>query len=172
MVRLNAGVGYIDRQGSLVIPPIAGWGHQFSEGLALIRNDEKYFYIDTRGRIAVKPVDNIYRAWDFSHGLARVNIGGGHGGSECDEIFGGKWGFIDKQGKMVIDPQFDAVRPFANGLAVVRIGDDKTGKWGFIDPQGKFVINPQFDDAGSFSGGLAAVYTGDRETGKWGYISR
>jgi len=61
----------------------------------------------------------------FPEGLAAVRIGD-------DET--GKWGFIDKSGKLVISPQFDAISHggFSEGLASVRIGDDKTGKWGFI----------------------------------------
>ncbi|MBK7416012.1 MAG: WG repeat-containing protein [Dechloromonas sp.] len=33
---------------------------------------------------------------------------------------------------MVIKIQFDDTRDFHEGLAAVRIGDEKTGKWGFI----------------------------------------
>lgn len=40
----------------------------------------------------------------------------------------GKWGYIDKQGKMVINPLFDSTESFAEGLAAVRNGD----KWGYI----------------------------------------
>ena len=35
-------------------------------------------------------------------------------------------------GRMVINPQFDSTYQFSEGLAAVRIGDDKTGKWGYI----------------------------------------
>ena len=31
-----------------------------------------------------------------------------------------KYGFIDKSGKMVIEPQFDDAEPFSEGLAKVR----------------------------------------------------
>src|SRR3990170_1437960 len=70
----------------------------------------------------------------------------------------GKWGFIDKTGKYVINPQFDYVFSFSEGLARVRLG----GKWGFIDKTGKYVINPQFDGADSFSEGLARVMLGGK----------
>jgi hypothetical protein len=44
----------------------------------------------------------------------------------------GRWGYVDKTGKMVVGPQFDFAGGFFEGLALVRIGDDKTGKWGYI----------------------------------------
>lgn len=44
----------------------------------------------------------------------------------------GKRGFANKQGKFVINPQFDYSFAFSDGLAAVRIGDAKTGKWGYV----------------------------------------
>ncbi len=64
-----------------------------------------------------------------------------------------KYGFIDKSGKVVIEPQFDDAEPFSEGLAKV----EKDDKYGFIDKSGKVVIEPQFDDAEPFSEGLAKV---------------
>ena len=64
-----------------------------------------------------------------------------------------KYGFIDKSGKVVIEPQFDNVSAFSEGLAKV----EKDDKWGFIDKNGKVVVEPQFDDAEPFSEGLAKV---------------
>lgn len=49
----------------------------------------------------------------------------------------GKRGYIDKTGKIVINPQFDDARHFTEGLASVNIGD----KWGYIDKAGKIVWN-------------------------------
>ncbi|MBK8485762.1 MAG: WG repeat-containing protein [Saprospiraceae bacterium] len=49
---------------------------------------------------------------------------------------GGKWGFIDITGKVIIDLSFEAVSSYSNGLAAVR----KNGKWGFIDTIGNLVI--------------------------------
>jgi hypothetical protein len=73
-------------------------------------------------------------------------------------------GYIDKTGKVVINPQFDNFGQFSEGLANVRIGH----KEGYIDKTGKFVINPQFDDVGPFSDGLAPIRIGY----KLGYIDK
>ena len=50
----------------------------------------------------------------------------------------GKWGFIDKTGKIIINPQFDEVDFFSEGLCAVKIGN----KWGYIDKKGKYAWNP------------------------------
>ena len=76
----------------------------------------------------------------------------------------GKYGFIDKTGKVVIPCQWEDVDNFSEGLAYVK---DYNGKWGFIDRTGKVVIPCQWKAAGSFSEGLAIV-KGDN--GKYGFI--
>src|SRR6218665_1119163 len=66
----------------------------------------------------------------------------------------GKWGYIDKSGKIAINPQFDFAWEFQEGLAVIQFGD-KNGfdKWGYIDKTGEIVIEPQFDFIWVGSGG-------------------
>jgi hypothetical protein len=49
---------------------------------------------------------------------------------------GGKWGYKDETGQVVIQSQFDAVGNFSNGLARVKIGHDVN----YIDKMGQLVI--------------------------------
>ncbi len=58
----------------------------------------------------------------------------GHTGLLCVNV-NGKYGYIDKTGKYVINPQFDKAGSFSEELAVVEIG----GKWVYIDKTGKFI---------------------------------
>lgn len=52
---------------------------------------------------------------------------------------GDKWGYCDKNKKMLIDAKYDWVTHFSDGLAVVWLNN----KSGFIDKTGKVVI-PSF----------------------------
>ena len=76
----------------------------------------------------------------------------------------GKWGFIDKTGKLVIPCVYDAVDEFHDGLARV----NKDGKLGFIDKTGKEVIPFEYDYVCDFHEGLAGV----RKNGKYGFIDK
>jgi hypothetical protein len=96
-------------------------------------------------------------------------------------VVGGKDGYIDVTGKLVINPQYDNLDDFSEGLAKVCLGEcsidylvgyrytkdyatredlAQTFKYGFIDESGKVVINPTFEDANKFSEGMAAVCVG------------
>ena len=79
-------------------------------------------------------------------------------------IMGKKWGFEDREGSIKIEPAFEYIYRFKEGLAAVQYG----GKWGFITPTGGFYIQPVFKGVQSFSEGLAAV----RHKGKWGFINQ
>src|SRR5207247_2585718 len=84
-----------------------------------------------------------------------------------------KWGYINKNGELVISLQFavDRYLPafpeyrFSEGLCEIRLDH----KMGYINTEGKVVINPRFNLALGFSEELAAVQF---DNGKWGYINR
>ncbi|NET62229.1 MAG: WG repeat-containing protein [Symploca sp. SIO2E6] len=93
--------------------------------------------IDTAGQLVSRMFDNFN---SFYQGLAAVEIGS-------------KWGYINKTGQVVIQPQFDDVDNFSQWLAAVEIDS----KWGYIDTTGQVVIQPQFDNAGRFYNGEARI---------------
>lgn len=66
------------------------------------------------------------------------------------------YGFINKDFKFVIEPQYEGVTGWApNGLCGVRID----GKWGYIDENGDLSIVPQFDYAEPFADNRTAKIT-------------
>src|SRR6266849_6732859 len=67
----------------------------------------------------------------------------------------GKYGLIDKTGKMVVEPQFKKVLDFTEGLAAYN--DATTDRWGFIDVTGKPFIPAKYNLAFRFADFLAAV---------------
>src|SRR5512140_1506705 len=59
-------------------------------------------------------------------------------------VKGGKWGYIDRTGRVVVAPRFDEAARFSEGLAPVRAGK----QLGYADPAGKLVLVPAFGPAG------------------------
>ncbi len=102
-------------------------------------------------------INSVDRVFSFSEGLAVIKKG---------DKYGYKYGYIDKNGDVVIPVQFDQALGFSEGLAAV----EKDGKWGFIDKNEDVVI-PMQDElyfARSFSEGLVVA----EKDGKYGYIDK
>ena len=154
----NGLYGFIDRSGAWVIEPKYTTAYPFSDGLARVcsKSNGLFGFIDRSGAWVIEPtfedpINNTVRgreelqddyARDFSDGLALVR-------SKSN----GLYGFIDRSGAWVIEPQYDYARDFSEGLASVEVN----GKYGYIDKTGVFVINPDFGIGYSFSDGLAFV---------------
>ena len=71
-----------------------------------------------------------------------------------------KWGFFDKNGKVIARGKYAKVHDFQDGLAAVKMpeGGENPNKWGFIDKTGQMVIPAMFsNEPGDFSEGLAVV---------------
>lgn len=103
----------------------------------------------------------------------------------------GRWGYADQSGKLVIRPEFDAARPFKDGLAQVGVVDEELPeldarpniKWGYIDESGRVLVPLRYAVLRGFSGNLAAAAVLDSEKPesfgpgrgpnlKWGYVDR
>ncbi len=80
----------------------------------------------------------------------------------------GKYGYIDRTGKLVVEPVYKYAFDFCGGRAAVAL---KYGsKYGYIGESGKTLIEPAFEDALEFSEGHAWVNTGDMDQDEWTLI--
>lgn len=88
--------------------------------MVILKLGEKYSYISLNDSV-IAPI--IYDSIGyFSDWLAPVSLGG-------------KWGYIDEQGKLVIECQFDWAFPFSEGTTIVVQDNDK---W-YIDKCGHYL---------------------------------
>ena len=92
--------------GEIVIPLKYDSAGSFSEGLAVVRLNGKWGYIDKTGKEII-PL-KYDSAESFSKGLARVRLNG-------------KWGYVDKTGKVVISAKYNNAWGFCEDLAMVEI---------------------------------------------------
>jgi len=163
--------GYADQAGVWRIAPRFDEAEEFSEDLALVRIKKQWLFIDPAGKEAVAVPQGVTECGPFHEGLARIKQG---------KLIG----YLDKAGRIAIEPQFAEARAserslilepgvavglfstaspgFREGLAVF----EKERKQGYIDKTGKVVVVAQFDYASEFQGGRALV-SADK---KWGFI--
>ena len=164
--------GFMDRTGKAVLRFSYQWAGDFAEGVAPVGSFGTLSYVDKKGKFLISklPFTQIY---PFSEGLARVREGGK---KEPLGWSGAKFGFIDKDGKVVIRVSFGDAMDFRSGLAPVRVGTAETGRWGYIDKNGRFIVNPLWHKADPFEGPLARVwlYQGETRGGdpRYGYVDK
>src|SRR5262245_16862840 len=106
--------GYINQKGQVIIEPRFEMAKRFSEGLARVKIEGKWGFIDPSGKIAIKAQfqleddnDDNDTKLDFHEGMAAVSPDGV------------KWGFINKQGQVIIAPRFGTVARFSEEVALV-----------------------------------------------------
>ena len=90
--------------------------------------DKSLIIMNSKGETISQLPENICRISAYnSEGIALIRT--------CDR----KWGVIDDNGKIIINPQFDEIFSDDEDF-IVRTGK----KWGWVDSDGDFLINPQF----------------------------
>ena len=111
---------------------------------------DKLIYRNGKPVIPEEAGDDVWLL--FSEGLAAVTQYG-------------KWGFIDRTGKIVIGLQYDEVTGFRDGLAHVLVRGEGEG---IIDRTGKVVVEPLYANVSDFENGMAWV----RKHNSFGVVGR
>lgn len=154
--------GFIDRNGKLVVKPEFDRCHDFSDGRAVVMVGPKTIVINEKGQTVFEPKLRLY-GHKFSDGLISVC-------SRSDTCL--PIGYLDKEGRMAIQPQFSTGHPFSEGRALINVDS----RFGYIDKKGRTVIPPKFLRASSFSKGLAQVHTYENTAewrgARWFYIDK
>jgi hypothetical protein len=190
--------GYIDEDGRTVIEIKFDEAKDFSGGLAQVRLSAKEYLINYSGQDFMETIQTS----QFSgiRGIMAIMVNNKWGLIEeatgkqltpcqyekiayfaegrdlCWVVLNNVVGFIDKTGKEVIPPKYNATNQFYEGICAVNLGATATlnqspvgGKWGYIDMTGKEIVPPKYDQVSTwFNQGLALV----KLHGNWGAIDK
>ena len=176
-VKLDGKWGYIDRNGEFIAEPAYDYARDFSGGYAVVKIGELWGIIDSDGEYIVDPAHGYDSIGYFQNGAAAVEKDGfcgfvnGKGvefvaprykkvshfaknGLAPVVLENGKYGYINLDGEIVIEPIFDAHVDskgvyslpsgcvfYDDGYAVAR----QNGKFGVINADGEFVVDPIYD---------------------------
>jgi hypothetical protein len=154
--------GIVDSTGKLIAPPVYDQQPVFGDGMFRISRNGKYGFADAQGKEIVAPV--YAYATPFRNGCAVVTSGSkniiidktgketGVISAPASEVFkascerirfrapGGRYGYCDKAGRVVVAPQFEAADDFVFNRAIV----EQNGRYGLIDREGNWVSQPQW----------------------------
>ncbi len=122
-------------------------------------NTGLYGYMNTKTNELVVPCKYQF-AIALAEGLGAVNIGGK---VIFDDMYamdyvckGGKWGYIDTTGAVIIPIKYESADAFSEGFAAVEL----KGKKALIDKTGKVLTEFKYDYIYPFTEGLAVVGRG------------
>jgi hypothetical protein len=169
--------GYIDTYGSYIVRPLFESISLFGDSLILIEGDEDYKlarfdgtviptqvldevgslvsdraifqsnekvgYLNGKGKVVINPSYDAY---------TNVNSEGEFVGNFAKVSKGGKFGIIDKSGKVIVPISYNKL-----GAVSSLIAFEKGGKWGFIDLTNKVVFPASYEYTESFANGLGIV---------------
>ena len=151
----NVGL-YSAKTQKFLVKPAYNKIEAFSEGLAIVQKkvgsgyDYYYGAIDKNGKLII--LDTFPYLGNCRDGLMNFK-------------HGKKFGFIDKQNKIVIPAIYENMSTFSSGLAPAKSENGQL--YGYINKENKFVIEPKYVDAEIFYEGYAEVYAE-----KGGYSSK
>ena len=123
--------------------------------IAISENDGELVIMDTTGNeLAI--IDNVEEA---------IFVGPSDNGYVAFCNRDGKYGFIDKNCNIIINPIYTSVGPFINGYAWAKYN----GKEGLIDEYGNWVIEPQYKAV--FYGGDGTFFRAQIDEDDYIYIN-
>jgi hypothetical protein len=144
--------GLVDGNGKTIIPPKFDGACPFVGEFSAVMIENKWGLIDKTGKeiIPIGKYEDIGISKSYGSGSWIIE------NTPCDDLedllregliavkSDGKFGFVDKNGKVVISPRYEEVMPFVRGISAVK----RDGKWGFVDKMGKEIVPPTYESAG------------------------
>ena len=98
----------------------------------VVRKNSEFFIYDCEGNQISGPYEEVKLFKSEQPTAVKVN---------------GKWGYVDSDGKITIEPVYDDAEPFCIDYAPVKKG----AKWGAVNMEGDMIIEPIFNVFDSFS---------------------
>lgn len=165
---------------------------RFANGVAPVKTDKGWFLIDTEGKqisdayfedikisqsndcsqsgIIIAKTDGKYNLYDCKlKKISDYSFDNSDSFINENELLavekGGKWGFINTSGEVVIEPQYECAKSFSNGLAGIKEGEF----WSFINVNNEKVIVGEFNDVNYFNSKGNCFVKNDNY---WFYLSR
>ena len=138
----NKKYGYIDKQGKIVIPAQFVYADDFSEGLAIVQKDYKYYFINPQGEQAFdKQFSNC--PLPFKHGYSGVK----KTNKKCV--------YINKQGEVCSDEYYNLTSFYPNGIALVQKSNN-------VNERCLTSINTDFVEIGNAANYGMGIHLGDK----------
>lgn len=146
-------LGYLDKTGKTVVEPKYDGIKILDKNIFAVRGNNMWGVMTNDGKWIIQPLLSSIES--FNNDRAIIGI------KKFDSI---KYGVIDKNGTILIQPSYDRLLSSKDGVFIFRNGRN----FGVINEKGEIVVEPKPQMIRIFKNGLAAFFDGQ----KWGFIDR
>lgn len=126
--------GYLDKEGNEVVTPTFLNAYDFTNGKALVQIKENEFAL-------INHNGEIIQTYPFA-----FMMGYSEGIIPFKKTFNDKWGYVDENGRILLEPQYESAQPFQSNRAIVNMNEGIENQYGLIDKHGNFLIPPKYND--------------------------
>ncbi|MFM9983830.1 MAG: WG repeat-containing protein [Flavobacteriales bacterium] len=166
--------GYYSSTGTLVVPYQFEMANNFNSGLAGVRLDNMWGFIDKSGKMVITPqfdgiVDNSDDDWmgDYSFDF---DLGYNFSSNYCIVTKNGLDGIIDKTGKVILDFTFSSLQLTYDENSIIAEkceGANINCRFGVIDMSGKTIVKFEYSGI-DYNSGFYKLYQGSTQSAFFG----
>lgn len=149
-------MGLIDKSGSFLVEPKYFFINDYFEGLAVAQYDEGYEVLDETGKVISERYSYIN---NYKNDTAVFAV------EASDGSF--RYGYLDRNGKVIIEPIYEHASDFEKGRAIARLSDSRGNV--LIDEKGMVIKEIDYEIVWSVSDGMCGFF--DETNNKYGYMN-
>ena len=149
-------VGYINTEGTVVIPFMYDWGTPFWGDYALVRTSDRIGYINRNGKELEVTFTKYSEEKGNEYATALLNdyVKGNKPSKLLKVKKEGRWGCVNENGDVVVPFKYEEVGESTEGMTIVK----NNGKYGFVNSVGSQIVQCIYDDVFPFEYGRALVH--------------
>ena len=140
-IQCGGNYGYMNISGVVIVKPAYIYVDEFSDGFGIAKKyNGSYDILNSRGEVGFNLLVDAMKK--FREGLAPIKLDG-------------KWGFVNTEGNIIIEPQYFYVAGFFSGVSLVR---NQKKDYFFINKENRNIFGKiVFQKASSFYDGYAVI---------------
>ncbi|NFE07568.1 DUF3298 domain-containing protein [Clostridium botulinum] len=157
VVEIDNLYGIIDENQNYIVKHKYGFISDFSEERAIVIDNERFNIINEKGEELIPKTENYSYIGNFKEGRAQYGV--------IDSNKGYLYGYLDREGRVIIPAQYEYGNDFYKGKAVVRI---KENEYALINIKGEILNKYEYASVGNLREGLLSFKKDMGE--KYGFI--
>lgn len=157
VVEIDNLYGIINENQNYIVKHKYGFISDFSEERAIVIDNERFNIINEKGEELIPKTENYSYIGNFKEGRAQYGV--------IDSNKGYLYGYLDREGRVIIPAEYEYGNDFYEGKAVVRI---KENEYALINIKGEILNKYEYSSVGNLREGLLSFKKDMGE--KYGFI--